>query len=88
MKRSRNVSLWKDLEHHKWVLEACQRMGISTYLARKWFRESYGIFNGVRYIGPRRRAEYDALAYGPEFEREEFENMWRQVIICVRRNEE
>lgn len=88
MKIRRNVSLWRDLETQKWILEACLRRGGSPYLARKWFRESYGILNGVRYLGPRRRAEYDALAYGPDSELEDFKEMWKRIITCVREDEE
>jgi len=83
------IPLARVVEFNMWILESAIKDGRPTYLPRKWLRESYGILDGVRHLGPRRRAELDALTTVTEEHFQEFVESWERCLghrIEVRRD--
>jgi hypothetical protein len=80
MKVNCNIPLMRCVEYNLWILNSAIKDGRPTYLPRKWLRESYGILDGVRHLGPRRRAELDALTTITDEDRREFVEMWERIL--------
>ena len=64
----------------EWVLDSASRDGRSTYLPRKWLAEAYAILDAVRHVGPRRRAEIEAVTRITEDDRRTFRESWERVL--------
>ena len=64
----------------EWVLDSASRDGRSTYLPRKWLAESYAILDAVRHVGPRRRAEIEAVTRITEDDRRMFRESWESAL--------
>lgn len=64
----------------EWTLESTERNGHSTYLPRKWLAESYAILDAVRHVGPRRRAEIEAVTRITEDDRRMFRESWESAL--------
>ena len=75
-----NIPLMRVVEFDLWILDSAVRDGRPTYLPRKWLNESYGILDGVRHLGPRRRAELDAMTHITKDERREFVESWEKAL--------
>ena len=87
-----NIPLMRRVEYAKWILETCSKWssegGAPLYVPRKSLREEYAILDGVRHIGPRRRAELDALTREPPGEKEAHAEFWMGIIERMNMEEE
>lgn len=63
-----------------WILESAERGARSTYLPRKWLAESYALLDAVRHVGPRRRAEIEAVTRITEDDRRMFRESWESIL--------